>query len=94
MGSYSVNVGRAAPKWLHSNCARTLFAPAVSDDDIGPTNLLIGPHDYLLWDLAHVKRVNQNIKAPLLIQLADLDERVNTTWPEYEKALKANKNTC
>ncbi len=30
------------------------------------------------------------IKAPLLLQYAELDERVNAGWPEYEKALKAN----
>jgi acetyl esterase/lipase len=33
-----------------------------------------------------------DIKAPLLIQLAELDERVNATWPEYEKDLKASKS--
>lgn len=31
-----------------------------------------------------------NIKAPLLIQYAGLDERVNAAWPEYQKALDAN----
>jgi carboxymethylenebutenolidase len=31
------------------------------------------------------------IRAPLLLQFAELDERVNATWPEYEAALKANK---
>ena len=31
------------------------------------------------------------IKAPLMIQFAELDKRVNATWPDYEKALKANK---
>ncbi|WP_137227170.1 dienelactone hydrolase family protein [Shewanella sp. MEBiC00475] len=35
------------------------------------------------------KELRHNIKAPLLIQLAELDERVNTTWPEYEQDLKA-----
>lgn len=30
------------------------------------------------------------IHAPLLIHYAELDERVNAGWPEYEKALKAN----
>ena len=29
------------------------------------------------------------IKAPLLIQYAENDERINAMWPEYEKALKA-----
>ncbi len=32
-----------------------------------------------------------NIKAPLMIQLGELDKRVNATWPDYEKALKAIK---
>jgi carboxymethylenebutenolidase len=31
-----------------------------------------------------------NIKAPLLIQYAENDERVNAGWPGYETALKAN----
>jgi carboxymethylenebutenolidase len=30
------------------------------------------------------------IKAPLLIQYAELDERVNAGWPAYEEVLKAN----
>lgn len=30
------------------------------------------------------------IKAPLLLQFAELDQRVNAGWPEYEAALKAN----
>jgi carboxymethylenebutenolidase len=33
------------------------------------------------------------IQAPLLLHFAELDERVNATWPEYEAALKANKKT-
>lgn len=32
-----------------------------------------------------------NIKAPLMIQLGELDKRVNAKWPDYEAALKANK---
>jgi carboxymethylenebutenolidase len=35
------------------------------------------------------KEIRKNIKAPLLIQLAELDERVNAAWPDYEKDLKA-----
>ena len=31
-----------------------------------------------------------NIKAPLMLQYAGLDERVNAGWPAYEAALKAN----
>ena len=30
------------------------------------------------------------IKAPLMLQYAELDTRVNEGWPEYEKALKQN----
>ena len=29
------------------------------------------------------------IKAPLLVQSAEVDERINASWPEYEAALKA-----
>ena len=29
------------------------------------------------------------IKAPLLVQLAELDERITSSWPAYEQALKA-----
>ena len=34
--------------------------------------------------------LHKNIKASLMIQLGELDKRVNATWPEYEKSLKAN----
>ncbi|WP_445772756.1 dienelactone hydrolase family protein [Shewanella sp.] len=37
------------------------------------------------------KTLRANIKAPLLIQLAELDDRVNATWPEYEQDLIAAK---
>ena len=37
------------------------------------------------------KEMRKNIKSPLLIQLAELDKRVNASWPEYETDLKANK---
>ena len=37
------------------------------------------------------KALRKNIKAPLMIQLAELDERVNASWPEYEADLTANK---
>ena len=30
------------------------------------------------------------IKAPLMLQYAELDERINAGWPAYEEALKAN----
>jgi carboxymethylenebutenolidase len=35
------------------------------------------------------KEIRKDIKAPLLIQLAELDTRVNSNWPEYEADLKA-----
>lgn len=35
------------------------------------------------------KELRRNIKAPMLIQLAELDRRVNASWPEYEEDLKA-----
>ncbi len=31
-----------------------------------------------------------NIKAPMLIHLAENDDRINAMWPDYEQALKAN----
>ena len=37
------------------------------------------------------KELRKNIKAPLLVQLAELDRRVNGSWPEYEADLKAAK---
>lgn len=37
------------------------------------------------------KTLRANIKSPLLIQLAERDERVNATWPEYEQDLIAAK---
>lgn len=30
----------------------------------------------------------QNLKGPLLLHFAELDQRVNATWPDYESALK------
>ncbi|WJG07900.1 dienelactone hydrolase family protein [Aliiglaciecola sp. LCG003] len=36
------------------------------------------------------KELRKNIKAPLLVQLAELDKRVNASWPEYEQDLKDN----
>ena len=34
--------------------------------------------------------LHKDITAPLMIQLAELDRRVNDTWPDYEASLKAN----
>lgn len=36
------------------------------------------------------KELRANIKAPLMIQLGELDARVNKSWPEYEQDLKQN----
>ena len=36
------------------------------------------------------QEIRTNIVAPLLIHLAELDRRVNSTWPEYEADLKAS----
>jgi carboxymethylenebutenolidase len=32
----------------------------------------------------------KNVKAPMMLQFAENDKRVNATWPDYEAALKAN----
>ena len=37
------------------------------------------------------KELRKNIKVPLMIQLGELDKRVNASWPEYEADLKANQ---
>ena len=36
------------------------------------------------------KALRANIRAPLMIQLGELDARVNKSWPEYEQDLKAH----
>jgi carboxymethylenebutenolidase len=38
-------------------------------------------------DLADVPK----IRAQMLIQSAEVDDRINASWPDYEKALKAAK---
>ncbi len=35
--------------------------------------------------------LRDNVKGPLMLQFAGLDKRVNSTWPDYEDTLKANK---
>jgi carboxymethylenebutenolidase len=37
------------------------------------------------------EEIRPKVKGPLLVQLAELDKRVNAIWPEYEKSLKENK---
>jgi len=39
------------------------------------------------------KELRAAIQAPLLIHLAELDQRVNATWPDYEADLKAGGKT-
>ena len=34
--------------------------------------------------------LRHNVKGPILLQFAELDERVNATWPDYEAQLKEN----
>ena len=36
------------------------------------------------------EELRANVKGPLMIQFAELDKRVNETWPDYESTLKAN----
>lgn len=35
--------------------------------------------------------LRSRVKGPLMLQFAELDQRINDTWPEYEAQLKANK---
>jgi len=35
--------------------------------------------------------LRDQVRGPLLLQFGSLDERVNATWPDYEKTLNANK---
>lgn len=37
------------------------------------------------------EELRENVKGPLMVQLGELDERVNKSWPDYEAVLKANK---
>ncbi|MBU2870503.1 dienelactone hydrolase family protein [Colwellia sp. E2M01] len=43
------------------------------------------------YGTAAVKELRKNIKAPLMIQLGELDDRVNKAWPDYEEDLIAYK---
>ena len=36
------------------------------------------------------EEIRGQVRGPLMVQLAELDERVNATWPDYEQTLKAN----
>jgi len=37
------------------------------------------------------KELQGQVKGPLMVQLAELDQRVNASWPDYEAVLKANQ---
>ena len=37
------------------------------------------------------EELRKNVTGPLMLHFAGLDKRVNSTWPDYEKTLKANK---
>ncbi|MEH6454581.1 MAG: dienelactone hydrolase family protein, partial [Psychromonas sp.] len=52
------------------------------------SNLNAGVPFYGTPGLAELRK---DIKAPLMIQLAGLDKRVNATWPDYEKDLQEYK---
>jgi carboxymethylenebutenolidase len=86
--------------------ARFLQKHGLSNGNLGATGFCFGGGfvNYLATELgkelkagvpyygvaAETARVGQ-IKAALLVQLAETDERVNATYPEYEKALHAAK---
>lgn len=36
------------------------------------------------------EELRANVRGPLMLQFGSLDKRVNATWPDYEKVLKAN----
>jgi carboxymethylenebutenolidase len=87
------------------NGARILKAHSLSTGKLGVTGFCWGGSttNFLAVELgpdlkaavpfygaaAETARVKE-IKAPLLIQYAENDERVNALWPAYEAALKAN----
>ena len=52
-------------------------------------NMLAAAIPEILNGTPAAKELRKNIKAPLMIQLAELDRRVNGYWGEYEQDLKA-----
>lgn len=36
------------------------------------------------------EEIRNQVRGPLMVQLAELDKRVNATWPDYEQTLQAN----
>jgi carboxymethylenebutenolidase len=86
------------------NSANYLKAHALSSGKLGATGFCWGGGmtNYLAvmlgadlkaavpyYGAAPVTAAVKDIKAPLLINYADNDERINAMWPDYEKALKA-----
>jgi carboxymethylenebutenolidase len=86
------------------NSARYLKAHALSSGKLGATGFCWGggTTNYLAvmlgadlkaavpyYGAAPVTAAVKDIKAPLLINYASNDERINAMWPDYEKALKA-----
>lgn len=43
------------------------------------------------YDTPAAESLRNNVKGPLLIHFAELDQRVNASWSDYEKVLQANK---
>ena len=37
------------------------------------------------------EEIRSNLRGPLMVHLAELDKRVNATWPGFEESLKANE---
>ena len=86
------------------NSAKYLKAHALSSGKLGATGFCWGggTTNYLAvmlgpdlkaavpyYGAAPVTAAVKDIKAPLLINYAENDERINAMWPDYEKALKA-----
>ena len=87
------------------NSARYLKTHALSSGKLGVTGFCWGggTTNYLavmlgadmkagvpFYGAAPVQGAVSDIKAPLLIQYAENDERITGMWPEFEKALKAS----
>lgn len=86
--------------------ARHLKAHALSTGKLGAVGFCFGGYmvNYLaaidsdlldagvpFYGTPAAESLRKNIKAPLLVQLGELDERVNASWPEYEQDLKRYK---
>ena len=87
----------AAARWLHSHDQTT--------DKLGVVGFCFGGYisNFLAATLPDVisaavpfygtpakGELKTRVKGPLLLHFGEKDKRVNATWPEYEKVLKAN----